>query len=86
MALLLLQHGADFSTKDARGSTPLLPSSRRSIHVVQILLDKGADINSNNHSMKTPVMAAAHRGKSYFVQLLLKQGAVVTAEDIASAE
>lgn len=58
----------------------------RSIHVVQILLDKGADINSNNHSMKTPVMAAAHRGKSYFVQLLLKQGAVVTAEDIASAE
>jgi hypothetical protein len=29
MALLLLQHGADFSTKDARGSTPLLPSSRR---------------------------------------------------------
>jgi uncharacterized protein len=57
------------------------------IDVVQILLSKGADINSKDDFMTTPLMAAAHRGMPNLVHLLLKQGADgadVTPADLAA--
>jgi hypothetical protein len=55
------------------------------IDVVQLLLNKGADINSKDDLMVTLLMAAAYEGFPRLVQLLLKQGATVTPEDLVSA-
>jgi ankyrin repeat protein len=93
----LLAHGADVSVRNKKGKTPLWCVAntdgkeyhfcpRWYIIVAQILLGKGADINTNDDSMKTPLMVATRAGKSDFVQLLVKQGAQVTPEDLASAE
>jgi hypothetical protein len=88
---LLLANGADVTIRDKRGMTPLFHAAvgwddMRHITVAQLLKAKGADIDSRDDLMKTPLMVAASLGKPHFLQWLLKKEAVVTAEDLASAE
>ena len=88
---LLLAKGADVTIRDNRGMDPLFHAvfgwdDLRHFKVAQLLHARGADIHSNDDLMKTPLMAAASLGKPHFLQWLIKKGAVVTAEDLASAE
>ena len=94
----LIEHGADVSVRDKQGKTPLWHAAgkrrkypTRDMGMVQTLLDKGADINTRSFRSKddviyTPLMAAAYMGEPFLVQHLLKQGADVTPEDLASVE
>uniref|UniRef100_K3XBW9 Uncharacterized protein n=1 Tax=Globisporangium ultimum (strain ATCC 200006 / CBS 805.95 / DAOM BR144) TaxID=431595 RepID=K3XBW9_GLOUD len=49
--------------------------------VVQLLLDRGADINEKDKYGRSPLSHAAQAGKAEIVQLLLDRGADITEKD-----
>ena len=65
-----------------RGDTALFIASHEGHPlVVQLLLDKGADIDARTELGQTPLMRAAARGKKETAQLLLEKGANKDARD-----
>ena len=81
---MLLAAGAEVDAQDGNGSTALMfAASGPSTETVQTLLDAGAKIDiidSNEHW--TALMWAAAEGQLANVELLLKNGADLTLEDI----
>ena len=79
----LLQKGADVNYKNpSDGLTSLhYASSSGSADVVNVLLDKNADINARDHKGTTPLMLAAKRNSLPVAKLLLERGADVNLQD-----
>jgi len=48
---------------------------------VQLLLEKGADIESKNKDGWTPLLRAVEKGHKAIVQLLLEKGADIESKD-----
>jgi ankyrin repeat protein len=66
------------SSKDKDGFTPLFVSHK---DVVELLLAKGADVNSKDNNGNRPLHWAAEMGCEDVVKLLLANGADVNARD-----
>ena len=80
----LLDHGADANGYDVLGRTPLMyaaVSDKLPVDIVQLLIDRGADVNAIDKHSKTgdegltPLDIARHNGDTPVVKLLLKAGA-----------
>jgi ankyrin repeat protein len=80
----LLNSGADANGYDLLGRTPLMYaaiSDNLSVENMQLLIDRGADVNAIDKHAKTgdagltPLDIARHNGDTPIVKLLLKEGA-----------
>ncbi len=76
---ILLKKGAAINRS---GWTPLhYAAAGGKNKIVQILLERGADIDARSPNHTTPVMVAAYEGHFYTVKLLLERGADVTLQN-----
>ncbi|KAF7349543.1 Ankyrin repeat-containing domain protein [Mycena sanguinolenta] len=72
-----IEKGADINPVDAT-DTPLgVASYWENMDIVQLLLERGADVNLGGRQFGSPLGAASYQGKSDVVQLLLDKGADV---------
>ena len=56
MIQVLLEHGADMTSRDDTRSAPLhLASSNASPRLVRLLIEHGADVNARDQSHSTPL-------------------------------
>ncbi|VGO21704.1 ankyrin repeat domain-containing protein [Pontiella sulfatireligans] len=80
----LLDVGADINAQDNTGSTALMfASSGPYSETVQLLLDRGAKINMvDNNEHFSALMWAAAEGQASVVELLLKNKADTTLQDV----
>ena len=81
---LLLDHGADpeASAEGSMGDKPLhkvsvgeYRSQEDGVRVAQLLLERGADVNTRRNDHQTPLHAASYFGNVEIVRLLLEHGA-----------
>ena len=75
---LLLDRGADVATaatNPMRVQALHAAAASRSVAIVRMLLEAGADPNARQHVGYTPLMGAAGNGSDEMVDLLLKHGA-----------
>ena len=56
-------------------------SKEDGVHVAQLLLDRGVDVNIRRKDYRTPLHVASYYGKLEIVQLLLANGAKVDGVD-----
>lgn len=72
----------DANMRDTRGQ-PLLSmaASDGPVELVEILIEKGADIEATDRAGRTPLMAAGHSKDVEIVRVLLEAGADVSARD-----
>jgi ankyrin len=86
---LLLNHGADPEAAEGNmGDKPLhrvacgeYKSQEDGVRVAQLLLDRGADINTRRKDDWTPLHLASYFGNAEIVQLLIDHGAEVDVMD-----
>jgi ankyrin len=86
---LLLNHGADPEAAEGNmGEKPLhhvpcgeYKSQEDGVRVAQLLLDRGADINTRRKDDWTPLHLASYLGNAEIVQLLIDHGAEVDVMD-----
>ena len=82
---LLLAHNADAFVHDKRGNTPLhFTSSDGHLEVTRMLLERGADVSSQNNEGLNPLQQASQglrEGCLDIMRLLLDHGANLTAHD-----
>jgi len=89
---LLLKLGADVDSQDNDAMTPLLLVSQQPCHfgdasqteitkTAQLLLEHGASVHVRNKHGQMPLHGASRHGFSSIVELLLKLGADVDAQD-----
>jgi ankyrin repeat protein len=97
---LLLQYGADPKLKTDHNDTALTAaggigwvegvtyerSIKENIEAVKMLLDLGLDPNAANNDGRTPLMAAAMKGRSEVVQMLVDKGARLDTRDKGSRD
>jgi ankyrin repeat protein len=84
---LLLDHGADLeAATDNMGEKPLhkvsygkYRSQEDGVRVAQLLLDRGADVNTRHNDHQTPLHFASYLGNIEIVRLLLDHGADLEA-------
>ncbi|PCJ52603.1 MAG: hypothetical protein COA79_23650 [Planctomycetota bacterium] len=70
------------NTKDAKGRFPIhLAVKNKRIEVIELLLAKGADIESQDINKKTPLHYAAEGGIMEAIELLLAKGADLKSKD-----
>lgn len=74
-----LRSGAKSGEEELKGYTPLILASRygRNVKTIQILLEKGAEIEAKDAYGMTALMRAASVGNSEIIQVLLEKGANV---------
>ena len=75
----LVAQGADLSTVDSWGRTPLHARAGSHRARIDVLLELGADVNSDSASIGTPLHAAARAQHAENARLLLEWGARVDA-------
>ncbi|RYP39319.1 hypothetical protein DL768_010725 [Monosporascus sp. mg162] len=74
-----LEYGRDFAAH--RGQTPLSWAAEEGHReIVQLLLDKGAEIDAKDNDGRTPLWWAARNGHKEIVLLLLEKGAEIDAK------
>lgn len=80
---LLDEHGsAIINQKNIHGWMPLIWAIRGGHKdIVELLIDRGADINARGGDRMTPLMQAAAELRADFVELLLKKGASTEGQD-----
>jgi ankyrin repeat protein len=78
-AKVLLEYGADFqsTTSDVGANALLCAVASDSTEIIQLLLDRGADIGIAAGAKTTPLFIAAHMGNLASVKFLLEHGAQV---------
>ncbi|RYP70200.1 hypothetical protein DL771_005587 [Monosporascus sp. 5C6A] len=75
-----LKYGRDFAA--CKGQTPLSWAAEKGHkEIVQLLLDKGAEIDAKDSNSRTPLSWAAEKGHKEIVQLLLDKGAEIDSKD-----
>ena len=80
----LIENGADIHAATEDGVTPLHEAvcRLRSEALIELLLEKGAQVNTCSKSSGiTPLMEAARQGNLFIADLLLKAGALLNARD-----
>jgi ankyrin repeat protein len=98
---LLLEHGADPNIRTLVGVTPLMVASGigwvegvtfewsedANREVIRKLIELGKDVNAQDmEDGRTALMGAAHKGRSYAVQMLVDAGADLSLHDIGSRD
>lgn len=79
---VLMENGADPSSKNKEGQTPLHISARvDALSLSELLIEKGADVNARDNSNSTPVHIGALCCSFSVVKLLVQKGANVNAQD-----
>ena len=80
---VLLSAGADRTIKDAVGDTWIHYAIRGgcSTEVLQLIIDKGADVNATSEVSGTPLMLASQNGNVDAMNVLLRAGADQTIKD-----
>jgi ankyrin repeat protein len=80
----LLDYGADPNLGEhIFGNSPLhIAASKGRADIARILLDGGADPNSQNHEKETPLHKAVQEGQVALVKLLIERGADVNIKDV----
>ncbi|KAH0539042.1 hypothetical protein FGG08_004388 [Glutinoglossum americanum] len=74
--------GPGINATDKNGHTPLHVAARDGKrHIVQLLVDEGADMDANATDSRTPLHVAATRGKTDVVKVLVREGANRSARD-----
>jgi ankyrin repeat protein len=95
MMELLLQHGADPTAKTAEGTTALMLAAgvaifnegddagteEETLRAVQLLVERGANVNDVDANGETALHGAAYRGHNSVVQFLADKGAVLDVEN-----
>lgn len=76
----LLNAGADASSRDNEGRTPLHDAARNSRNkqaqdIMALLIERGADLSSQDRNGVTPLMGAAFAGQVLAVKWLVEHGA-----------
>ncbi|KXH69232.1 receptor-interacting serine/threonine-protein kinase, partial [Colletotrichum salicis] len=72
---------AALNSRDSEGRTPLIWGSLEGHdNIVQILLNKGADVNAQGGRYGNALQAASEGGHDNIVQMLLNEGADVNAQ------
>lgn len=80
----LIEIGADLDkapTCNGMSVTPLHYASRRSVELVKLLVNGGANVNKTDDLGIPPLMMAAHEGHQEMVKVLVEGGADVTASE-----
>jgi len=79
-----LDQGGDVSAADAKfGVTPLdWAAMRGDTDVVQLLIDRGADVNGSNKDGSTALHGAAFLGRARVAELLIRKGAHTEVRNI----
>ena len=79
----LLQYGATVELGN-KGATPLRAAADRGFEkMVTLLLDHGANVNTQDDLNRTPLMSAAKKGRTGLFELLVRRGANQDLEDSA---
>lgn len=79
---LVSENNCLINAKNDKGSTALLIAADKGpIHIMNYLLDMGADINAQNNSGRTALMCAAFNGKKICLESLLKHGADINLQN-----
>ena len=88
IARLLLDHGADVNAKNDQGETPLHLASRGEydspddgVRVAELLLERGSYVSAQDNICWTPLHSASYNGKPEIIQVFLRYGAKVDAEN-----
>jgi serine/threonine-protein phosphatase 6 regulatory ankyrin repeat subunit B len=77
---LLVEHNADLSIADQNGSTALHEAVDKA-EIVEVLLDKGTEVDVLNNEGQTPLFRAVNRGGVESFEMLLKHGADLWTTD-----
>ena len=89
MAREALDHGAQSNAENIRGESPLhlvsrgqynSQDQRDGVSIVQLLLERGANVNAQDKDHLTPLHLACYNGKLEIVRALLSHGASVNAK------
>ena len=75
VAELLLRNGADVDVRDGYENTLLRVACNSGFDIVKWLLDHGADVNTQNHELWTPLHSAADHGHLQIFQMLVEHNA-----------
>ena len=79
VARLLIQRGADVSTADENGNTPLhIASEYGNQEVARLLIEQGADISAATKDGAAPLHNASQNGHQEVTRLLVERGADVS--------
>jgi ankyrin repeat protein len=76
---LLLSRNADVNSWDSEGGTPIVSAKTREI--AELIVAKGANVNSRDYDRQTALHIAAAYGRSDLAAFLMAQGADVNARD-----
>lgn len=98
---LLMQHGADPNINTRDGVTPLMLaagiawvegvtyewSEDANRETIRWLIELGNDVNAQDREdLRTALMGAAHKGRTYAIQMLVDAGADLTLRDVGSRD
>jgi uncharacterized protein len=98
---LLLEHGADPNINTIFGVTPLMVASgiawvegvtfewseEANKEAIKMLLELGNDVNAqDSEDGRTALMGAAHKGRTYAIQMLVDAGGDLSLRDIGSRD
>lgn len=83
VAKLLIMKGADVRTycENTRRTVLAIAEEKGLILVADLIIEKGADINSRDNVGATPLHIAAWNGQTELVKMLVSKGADVNAKD-----
>ncbi|MFC1781368.1 ankyrin repeat domain-containing protein [Planctomycetota bacterium] len=83
VAEFLINNNADFNVKYGRQNLSLLHGAVQSdsVKLVELLIDKGVDVNVKNQAEATPIFNAASTGNLQVVELLVSKGADVNTKN-----
>lgn len=83
---MLLARGAQTDIPDDSGKTPLFGACLHDVHLVSLLVTKGANVNATARNGDMPLYVACRAGHLKIAELLFAHGARVAAQGIVANE